>query len=74
VIFRDALSDDPMLVLALLRAHITTGVYGGEVYYAENSSGDVLGVAIWFGPNQLFLDTYVSLTVLLRVSRITGYP
>jgi len=54
---RDALHDDPTLVQALLRAHITTGVYGGEVYYAESSSGDVLGVAVWFGPNQIFLDT-----------------
>ena len=45
-----------------MRTHITTAVYGGEVYYAESSSGDVLGVAVWFGPKQLFLDTYVSLT------------
>ncbi|KIM76923.1 hypothetical protein PILCRDRAFT_825929 [Piloderma croceum F 1598] len=57
MIFRDALLDDPTLVQALMRAHITTAVYGGEVYYAESSSGDVLGVAVWFGPKQLFRDT-----------------
>ncbi|KIM90552.1 hypothetical protein PILCRDRAFT_187461 [Piloderma croceum F 1598] len=55
--FRSALEDDPSLVLQLLRAHITTAVYGGEVHYAESSSGDVLGVAVWFGPGQMFLDS-----------------
>lgn len=55
--FRGALCDDPTLVEALMRTHITTAVYGGEVYYAESSSGDVLGVAVWFGPGQRFLDT-----------------
>jgi hypothetical protein len=60
VILRDALCDESTLVQALMRTHITTAVYGGEVYYAESSSGEVLGVAVWFGPNQLFLDTYVS--------------
>ena len=58
-----------------MRAHITTAVHGGEVYYAESSSGEVLGVAVWFGPSQQFLDTCVYLIVFLQVSRINRvYP
>lgn len=61
------MEDDPSLVLQLLRAHITTAVYGGEVHYAESASGDVLGVAVWFGPGQMFLDSYVFITALPQV-------
>lgn len=38
---------------------VKAGLIGGEVYVAEDSSGSVVGSAIWFGPDQELLDTYV---------------
>ena len=43
----------------ILRAHITGGLIGGEVYYAELPGKEVVAVAVWFGPGQKFLSSCV---------------
>jgi hypothetical protein len=59
--FFDALGGDESLVRQLLRAHITTALFAGdEVYYAEIPGQGVVGVSVWFGPGQMFLNSYIS--------------
>lgn len=43
----------------LLRAHIKAALVdrAGEVYVAEAASGELVGVAVWFGPGTTFLRT-----------------
>jgi hypothetical protein len=46
-------------VTPILRAQITGGLIGGEVYYAELPGQEIVGVAVWFGPGQKILSSYV---------------
>ncbi|KAJ7131902.1 hypothetical protein C8R43DRAFT_1133570 [Mycena crocata] len=56
--FNDELDGDDSLVPELLGAYTKAGLVGGQVYFAENLlDGDIIGVAIWFGPGQKSLGT-----------------
>ncbi|KAJ7938690.1 hypothetical protein B0H13DRAFT_1575374, partial [Mycena leptocephala] len=57
--FTDALDNDLSLVPELLGAYLKAGLVGGQVYFAENASKEIVGVAIWFKPGQKSLGTQV---------------
>ncbi|KAJ7609355.1 hypothetical protein DFH06DRAFT_1247246 [Mycena polygramma] len=55
--FTDALDHDPSLVPDILGAYLKAGLVGGQVYFAENRSKEIIGVTIWFKPGQKALGT-----------------
>lgn len=38
-------------------ASVVAGVLGGEVYFAETESGELVGIAVWFPPGRMMFDT-----------------
>jgi hypothetical protein len=39
---------------------INAGLRGGQVYFAEKDNGEIIGVAVWFGPEEAHpLDRFV---------------
>ncbi|KAJ7648378.1 hypothetical protein DFH06DRAFT_1210086 [Mycena polygramma] len=55
--FTDALNGDPNLVPEILGAYLKAGLVGGQVYFAENASKEIVGVAVWFQPGHRALGT-----------------
>ncbi|KLO15161.1 hypothetical protein SCHPADRAFT_825154 [Schizopora paradoxa] len=45
------------LLFDIQLAMVKGGLIGGDVYVAEDSSGSIVGSAIWFGPNQELFHT-----------------
>ena len=41
-----------------------SGVIGGQIHVAEVESVGIVGVAMWFGPQQKFMLTWVQVLVL----------
>ncbi|KAF8583588.1 hypothetical protein K439DRAFT_1661199 [Ramaria rubella] len=56
-VFLTELGGDKSLVPVLLKTHVTAALIEGEVYVAEMEEKGIVGVAVWFGPGQKFLDT-----------------
>ncbi|KAJ7486859.1 hypothetical protein FB451DRAFT_1228202 [Mycena latifolia] len=55
--FTDALDGDASLVPEILGAYLKAGLVGGQVYWAENKAGEIVGVSIWFPPGTTALGT-----------------
>ncbi|KAL0945216.1 hypothetical protein HGRIS_000728 [Hohenbuehelia grisea] len=48
---------DPALVLPFGRSVLTAGLLEGTVYVAEDSTGTIAAVAVWFGPGTEYCHT-----------------
>ncbi|PPQ68716.1 hypothetical protein CVT26_003622 [Gymnopilus dilepis] len=48
---------DEKLVEPFLLAHVRATVIGGRLYVAELPDDGIVGVGLWFGPNQKFLSS-----------------
>ncbi|KAJ7486851.1 hypothetical protein FB451DRAFT_1168234 [Mycena latifolia] len=55
--FNDGLDGDASLVPEAIGAYLKGGLVGGLVYFAENESAEIVGVAIWFPPGTTALGT-----------------
>jgi hypothetical protein len=55
--FLSGLGQNEALVKPCIRAHLMSGVIGGEIHVAELPNVGIVGVAMWFGPQQKFLST-----------------
>ncbi|KAF8193020.1 hypothetical protein BJ912DRAFT_961764 [Pholiota molesta] len=55
--FLSGLGKNEALVKPCIRAHLMSGVIGGEIHVAELPDIGIVGVAMWFGPQQKFLST-----------------
>ena len=49
---------DEKLVEPFLLAHVRATIIGGRLYVAELPDDGIVGVGLWFGPNQKFLSRY----------------
>lgn len=53
------------------RWQIECGIVAGRVYVAETTTGEIVGAAVWFGPGEEVLKSYVhQMNVPIR-SRLT---
>lgn len=48
------------LSTGLFGCQIKAALIGGSVYVAQTANGSIVGAAVWFGPNQEILGSYVS--------------
>ncbi|KJA22727.1 hypothetical protein HYPSUDRAFT_1084245 [Hypholoma sublateritium FD-334 SS-4] len=55
--FFSGLAKNETFVKPCLRAHLMSGVIGGEIHVAEVQDVGIVGVAMWFGPQQKFMST-----------------
>ncbi|KAJ7097068.1 hypothetical protein B0H15DRAFT_824697 [Mycena belliarum] len=55
--FTDELDGDIKLVPYILGAYLKAGLVGGQVYFAEDATEGIVGVAIWFQPGHTSFGT-----------------
>lgn len=57
--FKSSLGVKDEFVRPCARAHLMSGVIGGEIHVAELPGVGIVGVAMWFRPGQKMLSTCV---------------
>lgn len=65
---KSAIGGNDSLMFAYHRAIVAAAAIGGEVYFASYGDTEtIVGVAAWFPPGHVLLDTSVSLTFSVQI-------
>lgn len=53
----NVLNGNRSLIKPLVRAYVNAARVGGQLWVATSNENGIIGVALWYGPGTLFLDT-----------------